>query len=265
MFGELRLKETHGSLITFCPPEFPLWTTSAVSNNSDSSPTGSATGDQSSMAVQTTSQLSQSNNSDEPVITSDVSVKGGNTGFILNSKTSNLTTQDNDDAAAVNRQLMNPVALKESCCQKLVQCCVISKPPTLFSICVDYISWHTNEHYKCSMLLPRHMNTATFMMELLDHKPEQTSPHVKIKQVKLYDNLLIDPRVKQYLLEQAKSWNYQVVIQKLSDQTISEWSDRQKPTWQDIDPYSGLEDIGSSDADKMQYEEVSSTRTHYSL
>ena len=265
MFSELKLKKRHGSLTSFCPPKFPLWTTSAVTTSSDSSHTGFAAGDQSTPCILPASQYINSNIPDESVISPYGNLKGGNAGTDSRPITSDLTLPNNNVVTIVDTQLLNPVTLKESCCQLLVQSCIISKPPTLFSICVDYISWSPNTHYNCSMLLPKHMNTATIMMELLDHTAEPISPHVKIIQVRLYDNIPVNPRVKKYLLDQAKLQSYQVILCKLSDQTIYHWSHKANPTWQDIDPYSGLEDIGSSDMSITQREEASTSSTQYSL
>ena len=114
---------------------------------------------------------------------------------------------------------------------------------------MDYMSWDPSAKYNCSMMLPRHMNTASVMMELLDYQPGKTTPHVMIKQVRLYDDLLMDQRVKDYLLKQAKIRTYKVVLNKLMAQTMSDWSEKWKPSWQDLDPYSSLEDVGDTDSD----------------
>ena len=55
--------------------------------------------------------------------------------------------------------------------------------------------------------------------------------------------------MKEYLLKQAKVRSYKVVINKLTPQTILEWSGKHKPTWQDLDPYSSLEDVGDTGND----------------
>ena len=148
-------------------------------------------------------------------------VKGGNAGQLPTTTPTINLALDNDESVNVDTQQLNPISLKECCRQVLVQSCIVTKPPTLLSTCADYISWHSNETYKCSMILLRHMNTATYMMELLDHVPEHTLPHIIIKQVRLHDDLFIDPRVKDYLLQQAKSRKYEVVINKLTEQTAS--------------------------------------------
>ena len=261
----LQLKKWHGSLTSFSPPEFPSWTANVVANSSDSSSTTSTAGDHSTMAIHKTPQLTHTNSSSDTVMQLDVSIKGGNVGHDPNAIASISSKPDSDDVVDANIQHLSPVTLKESCCQVLVESSIISKPATLFSTCVDYISCPPNEYYKCSMLLPRHMNTPNYRMELLDHRPEQTLPLVIIKQVRLYDDLLVDPRVKKYLLDQATACKYQVVVHKLSDQTISTWSHKQEPSWQDIDPYLSLEDIGSSDVEASQQEEISNTTIWYNL
>ena len=209
MFGELQLKKCHGSLTSFSPPEFPVWTGNIAANNSDSSPTESTVGDHSTMAIQNTSHLTQPDTSSEIVENINVAVKGGNVGVNPNATAPIIIMSDSNDLVDVDTQQLCPISLKESCCQVLVRSCIVAKPATLFSMCVDYISWHPSEFYKCSMVLPRNMNTSTYMMELLDHKLDQTSPHVIIKQVTLYDDLLVDPRVKDYLLQQAESGSNQ--------------------------------------------------------
>ena len=213
-------------------------------------------------------QLLPTGTSTDSTINSDA-VKGGNI-IIGQPNTDSIDINPNQDNTlnqnTVNTPMENPITLKECCCQALIKSCIQTKPATLFSICVDYMSWDPSAKYNCSMMLPRHMNTASFMMELLDYQPEKTTPHVMIKQVLLYDDLLVDQRVKDYLLKQSKTRTYKVVLNKLMAQTMSDWSEKWKPSWQDLDPYSSLEDVGDTNSDTApNNHDTQTSQTRYGL
>ena len=74
--------------------------------------------------------------------------------------------------------------------------------------------------------------------------------------------------MKEYLLKQAKVRTYKVVINKLTPQTVLEWTGKHKPTWQDLDPYSSLEDVGDTGNDtasSVMDENVPPHPPHYKL
>ena len=79
---------------------------------------------------------------------------------------------------------------------------------------------------------------------MLPHRKHLTVYH----QVKLYDDVKVDSRVCDYLLEQAQTRAYKVVVNKISQNIISHWSKPVCEPWQDIDPYSSLEEVNSLQA-----------------
>ena len=61
--------------------------------------------------------------------------------------------------------------------------------------------------------------------------------------------------MKDYLFKQANEIKYSVILNKLNKNVIVGWKPKPKETWQDIDPYSDLKDIGDdtgNDNDECQ-------------
>ena len=61
---------------------------------------------------------------------------------------------------------LNPILLKENSVQAMLNCCKVSAPASLFSICMDYISWNPMVKYRCCMVLPWSMKTLRYVLEL---------------------------------------------------------------------------------------------------
>ena len=119
---------------------------------------------------------------------------------------------------------VNPVSLKTNSIQCLLANTVNTAPPSLFGICLDYMSWHSQIKYRGSMILPQCMHTKTKMMELQQHAPQEGNMQAsKSSQVTLYGNVTVDSHVKQYLLEQATTRKYSVVLHRLTSQQIMDW------------------------------------------
>ena len=136
---------------------------------------------------------------------------------------------------------------------------------SLFAECVDYMSWHSETHYPGAMQLPCSLQIRDKIAELqrismLPHQKHLTVYH----QVKLYDDVKVDSRVRDYLLEQAQTRTYKVVVNKISQEIVSHWSKPVCKPWQDIDLYSSLEEVDSSqvseaDEDVLSEDPVTST------
>ena len=96
------------------------------------------------------------------------------------------------------------------------------------------------------MQLPCSLNTNRHVAELQwiqAHPTEGTSLNESI----LYDHLKINTIVKDLWMQQAINRTYSVPIKKLMETEIDSWKPRlQTNTLEDIVPYSGLEDVGSS-------------------
>ena len=169
----------------------------------------------------------------------------------------NNTDRDNvmDYVAGVN-----PVSLKMNSIQCLLVNTVKAAPSSLFGICVDYMSWNPQIKYQGSMTLPQCMHTKTKMMELQWHPPQEVNTRKsKSSQVTLYGNVTVDLDVKQYLLNQAAIRKYSVVLHKLTSEWIKDWQPPARERWEDIDPYSSLEEILSNEGNETPSSSMNST------
>ena len=73
----------------------------------------------------------------------------------------------------------------------------------------------------------------------------------------LYDHIQINTKVKDLWLQQATSRRYSVPIKNLTEAEIASWNPSMRTnTWEDIDPYSGLEDVGDSSESEQLCEKV---------
>ena len=187
IFGALQLKKCHGSLTSFSPPEFPDWSKNLPINNSDSSPTNSTAVDPTTENTVTMDYLDIMESTLANDKNLNVGVKGGNISPDSNGNTASNNTGSTQDHTPLQPILQlqreTPITLKECCCQVLISSCVLEHPSTLFFTCRNFISWQPGIAYNCSMVLPHHMNTPTYMMELLNHHPDRNFPQVTIKQV----------------------------------------------------------------------------------
>ena len=123
-------------------------------------------------------------------------------------------------------------------------------PTSLFGLCVDFMSWNPNVQYRGSMTLPHSMHTNTQMGELQQLPIENVNRQkAQSFQVTLHNNVQVDLEVKQYLLDQATSRKYTIVLHKLTDNQIKGWQALQWECWEDIDHYSSLEEV-QSDSNK---------------
>ena len=268
IFSELHQKTHHRSLTSFSPPEFPKWTTNPANSPDNSILTEMENLDEninefnSNNLLKTFlnvsggdanlhSQYTKGGSSEaRPCVSSNLDVAGNNTTNSGNELGQNNVGFENADNILDERAGLvlntNPISIKENCVYSLVRNMINKNPPSLFGICVDYISWNSTLTYNCSMKLPQSMNTATHMIKLVHHAPQKYTPCPRIRQVTLYDEVKIDPRVKDYLLQQACSRNYKVVLKKLTVQNINGWTTKPRNTWEHIDPYSDIKDIGDS-------------------
>ena len=97
------------------------------------------------------------------------------------------------------------------------------------------------------------MNTKTQVMELQRIAPSTTRVHISnLHQVILYDNIKVNSVVCDYLLEQAHTHKYQVVVNKLMPNVITQWEQPSCESWMDIDPYSSLRDVGNTSSEESR-------------
>ena len=143
----------------------------------------------------------------------------------------------------------NPISFKISCIQRLMNSIPHTNPMSLFKTCVDVLSWNLDQYFPCTMELPWSLNTGTHVLELQRFK-YQPLPNLNLSDVILYDHVCVHPLIKDLWLKQVNTWKYSVPLLKLTAAEITAW---QKPTnansWENIDPYSSLEDIGTTSSD----------------
>ena len=97
-------------------------------------------------------------------------------------------------------------------------------------------------------------------MELQWHPTQEVNMRKsKSSQVTLYGNVKVDSNVKQYLLNQAATRKYSVVLHKLTSQWIRDWQTPARERWQDIDPYSSLKEILSDEGNETPSSTINST------
>ena len=291
IYSELKLKKQHGCLpppITDpSPPEFPAWS----QNDSQMLSLPNLEGFVDSDLLK--QYLNIKEEPDAP--TGLVALSGGNTslkdvaqttiasadsyqtdtivtGFTNDYLVSNVETDGTQIAdipmsteEVTSLTTSNPVTLKTFCIQRINAAVTRTKPKTLMEYCIDFMSWNDQLVYPCCMQLPCSLNTNRHVAELQQiqaHPTEGTSLNESI----LYDHLKINTIVKDLWVQQAINRTYSVPIKKLTETEIVSWKPRSRTnTWEDIDPYSDLEDVGSSSesehpSDKMN-ESTSSTES----
>ena len=92
------------------------------------------------------------------------------------------------------------------------------------------------------------MTTHTHVIELLNVKPKPT-PRNATPMVHVYNNVYVEREVYDLWLLDAKKWKYTTLVLKLTKDSIKLWK-KPELSWQDIDPYSSLEDVGPSSDEK---------------
>ena len=150
----------------------------------------------------------------------------------------------------------NPVTLKTFCIQRLNAAITRTKPKTLMKYCIDFMSWNDQHMYPCCMQLPCSLNTNKHVAEL---QQIQTCPTkgASLNESILYNHLKINTIVKDLWMQQAITKKYSVPIKKLTETEIASWKPSSRAnTWEDIDPYSGLEDVSSSSESEHPSEKV---------
>ena len=170
--------------------------------------------------------------------------------------------------------LINPISLKECCTQVLLRHCEPTTPPSLFQLCMDIIAWDPIINYPCSLVLPRTIATHSHIIELLNMKPK-VKPRQATPMVHVHNNIYVEQEVYELWLADAKSHTYEIPLNKLTEANVALWK---KPdlAWQDIDPYSSLEDVGDNSSSEhaqemdkrelnQQSESLSEPETSYDL
>ena len=274
------LKKKHGQLNNFSPPEFPDWTSqgdSSVSENGDKTEDtdtdvthsdllkaflnvklktqydrnieGGNTDSNQMMLITTTSKDMIIKGKDQDSATSDIPQIVMDT---INILCTNIMTGCNETLPLIlyrsldNRdnsvETTSPITLKEDCLQCLASNINTARPATLLEICIDYMSWHSNVQFNCCMKLPTSASMKNLLVELMK-VPHAASSDNRL--VTLYNDLRVDRTVKDYLVNQVRKRDYVVVLRQIDDTIINSWKPRCREAWQDIDPYSDLEDVGS--------------------
>ena len=149
---------------------------------------------------------------------------------------------------------LNPCSLKETYLQCLSSNARSLKPPSLYELSIDFMAWNSTKRFNCSMLLPKSTFTINTTIELI--RPPSNDPSYST-QVTLYDNMKVDSKVKEYLFKQAKTRKYAVTLNPISTDLINTLKASVHESWHDLDPYSGIEDIGdTSDDDTVDAEHL---------
>ena len=140
---------------------------------------------------------------------------------------------------------INPTSLLKNCIQKLQEHVVVKTPMSLAHCCIDFMTWNWDTRFGINMLLPNTMSTTHSVAEIrracvptLSRSPEGLVN---------FGNKTIERSIHDYWLKDVSHRKYEVHLQKLTSREISLWDKSVKPdAWKDIDPYSDLEDVGST-------------------
>ena len=191
-------------------------------------------------------------NSDDPNITYDMEAKGANI--------DRDAEQDNpspEQSSPTNMPILignieetaSPVGLKKSCILSLMDSIPHTNSMSLFETCVDILSLNSEIHFTCSMVLPWSLTTGIRVLELQRIKYQPLlKPH--LVDVILYDHVHVHPLIKNLWLKQVNTWKYSVPLSRLTAAEIKAWQPSANVnSWDNIDPYSCLEDIGMTSSD----------------
>ena len=100
------------------------------------------------------------------------------------------------------------------------------------------------------MVLPWSIKTTRHVLELQRINYTTKSDTMDKGQVTLYDNIKVNSSVKAYWIEQAKQCKYEVQLNQLTQNEIGRWTKQEiSPSWEDLDPYSSLEDVDDTSDD----------------
>ena len=189
---------------------------------------------------------------------------------INENSTSTVAYEDNDEDwdqtmdihyTASDFEVTSPLSIKASCTQALLNNLCSKKPMSLMHCCVDVITWNTDIAFLCDMILPHSLFTFKVQGELRRLDPKLL-PHHKAIQVTLYDKFTIDKEARDLWLKDVKKKKYVVSLPKLTDEEIDVLCNKE-PSWKALDPYSDLEDVGTTSHDE---EPVTDTQSQpYSL
>ena len=157
-----------------------------------------------------------------------------------------------------NEEVASPVGLKKTCIQSLMDPISHTNPMSLFETCVDILSWNLEQYFPCSMKLLWSLNTGTHVLELQQIK-HQPSPTPKLADVILYDRVCVHPLIKDLWLRQVNTRKYCVPLSKLTAAQITAWQHLTNATsWENIDPYSSLEDTGTTSSEEENHTDLES-------
>ena len=87
----------------------------------------------------------------------------------------------------------------------------------------------------------------------------QLSPTPRLADILQYDHVRVHPLIKNLWLRQVSVWKYSVPLNKLTASQIAAWQNHSaNNSWENIDPYSSLEDIGSTSSENEQQPDLES-------
>ena len=142
-------------------------------------------------------------------------------------------------------KLINPTSLLKNCIQKLQEHVVAETPMSLAHCCIDFMSWNWDTRFGISMVLPNTMSTIHSVAEIR-HACVPTQNRSSVGLIN-FGNKTIERGIHDYWLKDVSHRKYEVHLQKLTSREISFWDKSVKlDAWKDIDPYSYLEDVGST-------------------
>ena len=98
------------------------------------------------------------------------------------------------------------------------------------------------------------MCTVDHVVELQQKHPTQEPMHKhSLRDVVLYDHIKVNIRLRDYWMKQVTVQKYSIVLHKVSPSTIAQWQTKSNvKSWENIDPYSSLEDVGDTMSDELQ-------------
>ena len=198
IFAQLWLKKRCN--IQKSPPEFPNWSKDELSENMGDKGFTSYNNFLPHHFQNPTNPVNEDNSGSKG---GNKNTKGGNVHTIDKTSSNEPSSQETEITPVL--PIHNPTSLISACLQIMVGSALRTvKPMSLFAECVDYMSWHPETHYPSGMKLPCSLQIHDKIAELqristLPHQKHLTVYH----QVKLYDDVKVDSRVHDYLLEQA--------------------------------------------------------------
>ena len=292
IFGELKLKKKYGDTIPLIsPPEFPAWSTDVNTSTAENSMLENSSANLLSTFLNIYPETGISNltngcdssmiiNAGNAVSTNDII--GGNvvptqaTPTEDNTTITNSTWMDNtqngeklhrneailsDEVILTGSNRLNPIKLKENCIYTIANSIKNGKPPFLMELCADAMSWSPHISYRCNLTLPKTASTQHIKFKL---KRMNAYPHVFGYPRKLtprYEDVRVDKTYKDLVLRDLKTWKYTVILNRISETTIAKWQPPHKESWELIDPYLSLEEVGDTTSDETDREALENIAT----